>query len=1626
MKRFKKILSLAITLSMIFSVMQIPTKAAMVSGAEKAKISLVALNQTSVDDDTYEITDAENLNLSDATVGDSFFLGIKVSNFDKIEEYANSHLGITGLSYGFVYDKRYIQPVTPTSKGFLDDLEYHKGLTYMNGKRPVTYYFYRNSEGYTYSLGDSGLQDCDGSKDTDTTNKQVAFVSLAWGGINDGKVTDYILPTDEIMAIMEFSLVAKPTPGTKVLSFSENNGLYSCDFGIATQSGFRQYQLTGSPTAAANPSDASDILNIIQYDTTGVDNLFPASATDYLDTLTVKTAATKNLNSYVEANKFDPTGLVLTPHKTESGNLADITGFTATNYVASPGAASGDGTLKFYIDAAGKTADTLVTTREITASTALATTDSGNHMYALYTIGSKKAIADLGEITVSAKSVSSIELVTSGSNKTDFTNTSNKYYTTDSIDAKAKAAASKIRIQINYDNNTNAGANYPFSTSAPYPYSLYRVDASGKLELVTTTTTFNAGTNTFYVAENGKAGSDPSSVTLKTAAFTATGIANVLQIERTVTAPDAALFYDVNANIDFSNVELSVKQASDSSYTTKKVSAIGASNLKFYYADTNTSAAYDASKAVPATYTAALNGKHVFVVPADDTNATPVYVGQLGTDGVKTITSINNLDPAAFSDGDKLGDAMTLTVTYKSGKTTDTTLTYNDFAGAGITMKIDGTAVDKDRVITVADKNKTIDFFIGDATTPAKSTAAIAMGLKAVNVIIDGTPSIAKTYDGDADFDADDTISVKVKKADLSTADQTTYENIVIKGLTFAYEDKNVGTTKKIVVTGTPTVDDATFKANYSLKLSTDNFETANGVTTVKNVTGAISAKALNVTAISGITTKMNPDATADVDVTGTADQTKFTSADLVAGDKVTISYSAKFAANDVKTAGNKTLQNVSFTITGGDDKDNYSVGTAAAEGSVSDRTLQSIAVDTTNAKLTYTYPDLTPDFSGVVVTATYDNGTADVSSKVTYSVAATDTLGYGDTEVTVTYTEGGVTKTATFTVTAKKKPINLSDIAFTATKVFGDDDSLTTTATINTGLEAGDIGENAAQEKLVSVSADFAFEDEAVGDNKKVTVSNISLLGDKAGNYVIVDENGDPITAATTVEITGSITAADQPAPAKPVLEIDKTTNDIVVTGPLGDNIEYSIDGGENWVTSPRFTGLDRDTTYNVIARVAASGSYDASEPSEATSIKTFKNFVKVFRSKADIATATPVSYGYTDTETAASVADINAIFTGADGNKNNYTSSNLYTDSAAKTKVSYSYSIAEDTILYYKAADNGSSGSRASTVTVSLSKTSIKDVVGSKVKVDATVLGSTAIPKWTSNNTKVATVDEDGNITLVGVGTTTIRATVGGVSKTVEVVVTEPEATPEPTTPVIKKDYKRPYASGYDEEDFRPNNAITRAELATMIARLGYGDELPDGVYDASFWDVPEDAWYNKYIGYLENLHVIDGYEDGDFRPDNLISRSEMCAVIARAQRFDIIPYTGTFVDVTENDWAKDYIQTLASMNIVTGYEDNSFGPSNSLTRAEAVTIINRLLDPSKAIVTFTPWDISGHWAEDAIMLAVNEREIIGEEPVETAAPEATEAPEETAEPEATAAPEETVDPEATAAPTETPDEK
>ena len=189
--------------------------------------------------------------------------------------------------------------------------------------------------------------------------------------------------------------------------------------------------------------------------------------------------------------------------------------------------------------------------------------------------------------------------------------------------------------------------------------------------------------------------------------------------------------------------------------------------------------------------------------------------------------------------------------------------------------------------------------------------------------------------------------------------------------------------------------------------------------------------------------------------------------------------------------------------------------------------------------------------------------------------------------------------------------------------------------------------------------------------------------------------------------------------------------------------------------------------------------------------------------------------------------------------------------------------------------------------------------------------------------------------------------------------------------------------YMTGYPDETFGPNKNMTRAEVATMFARLMKEKMDADAVYESSFADVTPDAWYYNYVGYMEKFGIITGYEDGTFRPQNTITRAEF---VTMASRFATISqeYECDFTDVTTKHWAYEYIAFAAENGWVGGYEDNTFRADNTITRAEVVTIVNNMLvrsadesyvNPNKASLTLFADVDATHWAYYDIIEATNE---------------------------------------------------
>lgn len=1369
--------------------------------------------------------------------------------------------------------------------------------------------------------------------------------------------------TDEYIAVLKFKVKAIPTDAKKVIYFPDDTLLANIErFTIAL--GTRGESATYSADVAE-----VNIKSIMSLDDSNLD-IFPAGAATRTG-ISVKSGT-------MASTQF--VGDVFKPGVTMQYDLSD----------AKHEDLDTSDTVTYKYGAAGITA---ADNAGLTAIPATLTTDvDGKHIYAI--VGN--FICDLGALTVSE--IKTTKITVSGAPTTAYDGTA--------IDFKNLVA------KIEKNNGTSA-SDLPFTNyeNVSNDLAIYKSDAAGTVnDQVTAADKYAHGDNYFVVALK-------SDTTVKSAPFKVTSDYDDITISAS-TNNAAKTSYNKDDNFDPTGIVVKAKKASETTGADVAFDNFD-SNYKVVIATSETEAKTATAVTASTKITEAmLDGNHkVYVVytNAGSNTQSVVSVATLGAKKIKSATISGG--KTAYTYGDKLKtDDLELNVTYDDNSTGK--ISYADLAAAGITVKIGETLVDANTVITPAMKGKTVDFIYDGKTLT--SSAKITVAAKIVYYTVSDA-TITKVYDGGLTIPADQTLpTISIK--DSATAFVGT-DSYTVTG-TFAYTDKNVGTDKKIKLTTTlPETN-----GKYTFAPDTDKINADGTLKTAATIT----AKALtvNADAIKVPAVKANPNATADVTADSSLVLTKDNNSFIVDGDNVTLPFTYKYAANDVKTPGTPDVTVTEKALTG-TDAANYSFtpATVTVKGSVTQDAMSDIEISGP-AKVTYTYPDLTPDFSGLVVNAVYGTGASATKAPVTnYKLLDKDgnefdktaKLPYGDTTITVSYTEGSVTKTKTITLTAKKKPIKLSDIIFKPeSKSYDGTTTATGTATVKDGVTvAGD---------TVNISAKWEFDGKDVGTNT-IKVSDIKADNE---NYEIVGEDNLPVSSTT---INNSTAVIKPVTPENVTAKADKKTNNIVLSGTTAD-FEYSTDNGATWVKAAAGTttieNAVRNKEYTILVRTAATTSAPASD---AATVKatTYKYLVNIYKNGA-AAGSEPEYKVYTNDEEINAVKD-DTTFGKFNSNVLQYTPSRFsayFTDSACTTSADVANlpKDSNDNInLYYTAKkSSGGGGGGGRSVSIKLDKDTVSGVVGDKIKVTATVTGSTAKPTWTSSNEDVATVDENGNITFVGKGTATVKVKVNGVVKNIPVTVKEATATPVPTVkpteaPVINTEYTKPYASGYDDGSFLPNNNITRGELAAMIARLSYGDDLPDGMYQASFPDVDSDAWFNKYIGYLEDKDVLSGYEDGTFRPMDTITRGEISAVIARAQRYDLISYNGIFTDVTENDWAKDYIETLADKNIVSGYEDGTFGPYSPLTRAEAVAIINRVLVESTPIVTFTPNDIAGHWAEADILLAVNERMVGANAVVPTVKPEETAAPEETVAPETTVTPEETVAPEKTTAPEATP---
>lgn len=185
--------------------------------------------------------------------------------------------------------------------------------------------------------------------------------------------------------------------------------------------------------------------------------------------------------------------------------------------------------------------------------------------------------------------------------------------------------------------------------------------------------------------------------------------------------------------------------------------------------------------------------------------------------------------------------------------------------------------------------------------------------------------------------------------------------------------------------------------------------------------------------------------------------------------------------------------------------------------------------------------------------------------------------------------------------------------------------------------------------------------------------------------------------------------------------------------------------------------------------------------------------------------------------------------------------------------------------------------------------------------------------------------------------------------------------------------------YLSGYEDGSFAPDSGMTRAEAAQMFYNLLLDKDVP---VTAAFSDVPADAWYADAVNALASLGILQGVGEGVFAPARPITRAEFAAI---ALRFTDARPAGqdVFSDVGPGDWFCGDVSSAAALGWINGYEDGSFRPWNSISRAEVAAVVNRMLgrSPDRQFIDANPGSLllfkdlaPGHWAYYQIVEAAN----------------------------------------------------
>lgn len=955
------------------------------------------------------------------------------------------------------------------------------------------------------------------------------------------------------------------------------------------------------------------------------------------------------------------------------------------------------------------------------------------------------------------------------------------------------------------------------------------------------------------------------------------------------------------------------------------------------------------------------------------------------SNGTVTGVKIETTGKTEYTHGDSFDLTGTkITVTYNNGAKQDT-YEYDTSSGkwikngtgtpaelpSEIGISLGNTTInanpasDTDKTVVKYDKTNTTPelkaTYTKSGSEPISSTENPTVTLKKKTITItvaNGADEIKHTYSGNNSLTDDEITKLTITEPTNFKvgSDDVTLTKGTLSATIGSNTNGNVDKNLAISVSGYE------LSGNDADKYEIKYVSTATGDITKAPLTITISS----VPSINENATDLKKILTKDVNYTQSGEVT-------VNGNKETVNATVQGTYPNSTYTGGSADKNVSYTVTNADEYPNYDITISGSpKGTVTQKTATVEIINQPKFVTDTTRPQHgdklgTDGLNGFEYTVSYSDGTTTKHKYENGDWLTTD--GYTEPEngtvFTWTNTNTPVSSdseirrdmdnkikitvpTATnepFTnkATADKKKVKITANG-TYTKVYDGTNTVTlneTTPEITytvSGVATGD---------TVTVTATPAFVDENVakfGDvyQKAINFTNVSIKnedGTDTDNYEIVaDENGVVIAP-----IMGAITP--------------KTINITALTVPpstKGSAGEKTVTKNKNFTTTD-ILEKDKDNVtigYKATFVTSATGTVDATVTDakvDGSNDQMTLNYVvgTVTGAKIEITSSNPGGGG------------------GGGGGGNS---------------LSIKYENADGTAGKDVSKIEAPAGSDpVDLIAVFVTKPANPTVIWTSDNESVATVDENGIVKFIGEGTAIITAQSKTNKTLKDTVTVTVTKAVA--TPTPKPANPTPEPTKEPS--IITKTMLNPYIVGYDDNVFGPELPISREEVSAIFARLIANNIYMDKEYDTSFPDVGE-GWSKDYIGYLEKFSVVTGYEDGTFRPQNYITRAEMAVMMAKAEGYDISGYMSSdelaYPDVDEgySEWAVKAIKYLTDRGIMEGYPDGTFGPNRPITRAETVATVNRVLaDMTVGNIEVLPSDMTeAHWAYNDVVFAMNHR--------------------------------------------------